>query len=131
MSKRKNVDTAERVVAYLRERGYLVGRCDRQLGPCHKEDWPGDGGCKGPGEGFADVLACKVLYTGSFLFVQSCSHKDRASHYKDLTTRCAAAIGKVMACGGQVELWSWWPDKPEPRREVLGYPVTWPQEDKT
>jgi hypothetical protein len=114
----KNVDSAEDVVRYLVARGWTAGRVDRQLGRCHKEDWPGHGA------GFADVLAIHPDHPG-FLFVQSCMMDKLKEHRDDLNERCRYVMDRCARVGGTTELWGWPKDRSEPRREVLAAPSTW------
>ena len=72
-------------------------------------------------------VAVKILGPGGWLpgtlWIQCTSASNHAARRKKVMA-CPDVLAMLVASGDQCEVWSW-SDKPEPRREVLAYPVTW------
>ena len=102
-----------RTLEWLIDHGWMASRVDRHAGGISHDAF----GC-------FDVAAKKRNQPGT-LWVQCTDHTNHAARRKKLQQR-EDMIGLIVATGDQAEIWSWHPDKAEPRREVLAYPVTWP-----
>ena len=102
-----------RTLEWLIDHGWMASRVDRHAGGISHDAF----GC-------FDVAAKKRDLPGT-LWIQCTSASNHAARRKKLAER-KDMIGLIVATGDQAEIWSW-SDKPDPRREVLAYPETWPE----
>ena len=101
-----------RTLEYLTDRGWLAGRCDRDVARISHDLY-----------GFADIAAVKRTNPGT-LYIQCTSASNHAARRKKLQSLREAVL-ICVASGNQVEVWSWKDNSDEPRREVMR-PETWP-----